>query len=70
MARVSKGKLEGKVDSVYRLVLVASERARQLSKGAKPLVTTNAKKAPTIALEEVLAGKVQYEDGRSRPDED
>lgn len=70
MARVSKGKLEGKVDSIYRLVLVAAERAKQLSKGAKPLVSTDAKKAPTIALEEILAGRVKYESGRSKRDED
>jgi DNA-directed RNA polymerase subunit omega len=70
MARVSKNKIEGKVDSVYRLVLIAAERAKQLSKGAKPLVKTDAKKPPTVALEEVLAGKVQYEDGRSEEDED
>jgi DNA-directed RNA polymerase subunit omega len=70
MARVSKGKLEGKVDSIYRLVLVAAERAKQLSKGAKPLVSTDAKKAPTIALEEILAERVKYESGRSKRDED
>jgi len=70
MARVSKGKIEEKVDSVYRLVLVAAERAKQLSKGAKPLVSTDAKKAPTIALEEVLAERVKYEDGRAKRDAD
>jgi len=70
MARVSKDKLGVKVDSVYRLVLIAAERAKQLSRGSKPLVHTNAKKAPTIALEEILAGKVRYEDGRSVQDED
>ena len=70
MARVSKSKLEGKVDSIYRLVLVAAERAKQLSKGAKPLVSTDAKKASTIALEEILAGKVKCEDERSTEDED
>ena len=70
MAKVSKSKLEGKVDSIYRLVLIAAERAKQLSKGAKPLVNTDAKKASTIALEEILAGKVKYDDGRSSKDED
>ena len=70
MAKVSKGKLEGPMDSVYRLVLVAAERAKQLGKGAKPLVSTDAKKAHTIALEEVLAGKVKCEDGRAKRDED
>lgn len=70
MAKVTKDKLEGKVDSVYRLVLIAAERAKQLSRGAKPLVDTETKKPPVIALEEILAEKVQYEDGSSSENED
>jgi DNA-directed RNA polymerase subunit omega len=66
MARIPKDKLDEKVDSVYRLVLIAARRARQLGKGAKPLVQTDAKKATTIALEEILAGKVSYEDGSKK----
>lgn len=62
MAKISKDRLEKKTDSLYRLVLLAAERARQLSKGAKPVVRTGAKKPCTIALEEILAGKVRYED--------
>ncbi len=62
MARIPKDKLDEKVDSRYRLVLIAARRARQLGKGAKPLVKTDARKASTIALEEILAGKVSYED--------
>ena len=61
MARIPKDKLDEKVDSRYRLVLIAARRARQLGKGAKPLVKTDARKASTIALEEILAGKVSYE---------
>jgi DNA-directed RNA polymerase subunit omega len=62
MARISKDKLDEKIGSVYRLVLIAARRARQLGKGAKPLVKTNAKKTSSVALEEILAGKVSYED--------
>ena len=62
MARIPKDKLDEKVDSRYRLVLIAARLARQLGKGAKPLVKTDARKASTIALEEILAGKVSYED--------
>jgi len=53
-------KLKPGFDSNYRYVLVAARRARQLSGGAPPLVTTNARKACKIAQEEIDAGKVQY----------
>jgi len=70
MAKVTRGKVEGKVDSVYRLVLIAAERAKQLSRGAKPLVVTETKKPPVIALEEILAEKVHYEVGKASQNED
>ena len=69
IARISKDKLDEKIDSVYRLVIIASRRARQLGKGAKPLVKTNAKKPSTIALEEILAGRVSYEDESEKHDD-
>ncbi len=47
-------------DSNYRYILVAARRARQLSGGAPPLVTTNTHKACKIAQEEIAAGKVQF----------
>ncbi|HEY6351536.1 MAG TPA: DNA-directed RNA polymerase subunit omega [Candidatus Angelobacter sp.] len=47
-------------DSNYRYVLVAARRARQIARGAPPLVDTNARKACRIAREEIAAGKVQY----------
>ena len=70
MANISKDRLDEKADSVYRLVLIAAQRARQLSKGAKPLVKTDAKKPCTVALQEVLADKVTYEDEGEKQDED
>lgn len=70
MVKICKEKLEEKADSLYRLVLIAAERTKQLSKGAKPLLKTDAKKPTTIAIEEILAGKVRYETGRSEQDED
>ena len=47
-------------DSNYRYVLVAARRARQLSTGAPPLVSTNARKPCRIAREEIAAGKIRY----------
>lgn len=61
MAKLSREKLAEKVDSMYRLVLIAAARTKQLRKGAKRLVKTDTQKLSTIALEEVLAGKVRYE---------
>lgn len=48
------------IDSRFRLVIIASQRTKQLMQGAKPMIETKAKKAPTIALEEVLSGNVVF----------
>ena len=48
------------IDSRFRLVLIASQRTKHLMQGAKPIIETKAKKAPTIALEEVLSGNVVF----------
>jgi DNA-directed RNA polymerase subunit omega len=53
-------KLKDGFDSNYRYVLVAARRARQLSGGAPPLVSTAAKKPCKIAQEEIDAGKIQF----------
>ena len=47
-------------DSNYRYILVAARRARQLSGGAPPLVSTNTRKPYRVAQEEIAAGKMQY----------
>lgn len=47
-------------ESKYTLVMVTSKRARQLIDNAKPMVDTNSKKPVTIALEELLEGKLEY----------
>jgi DNA-directed RNA polymerase subunit omega len=49
------------IDSKYRLVLLAARRSKQIQKGAKPRVQTQAKKPVRIAIEEVQGGLVQYE---------
>jgi len=48
-----------KIDSRYRLVIIASQRARQLMEGARPTVQTRHTKASTIALEEVLGNQLE-----------
>ena len=42
----------------YLLAMMAAKRAKELSKGAKPLVESKNRKPTIIALEEIKAGKV------------
>jgi DNA-directed RNA polymerase omega subunit len=47
---------EGKIGSSYDLVLLASERAKQIQQGAAPLIRTGSNHPLTIALEEIQQG--------------
>jgi DNA-directed RNA polymerase subunit omega len=49
------------VDSKYRLVIVAAKRAKQLNRGAAPLLGTRSFKPIYVALEEMASGKLQFE---------
>lgn len=49
-----------KIDSRFRLVMVASQRARELAVGAKPKLSTKYRKFPTIAIEEALESKLEF----------
>ncbi|TAL10766.1 MAG: DNA-directed RNA polymerase subunit omega [Nitrospirae bacterium] len=48
------------VESRSRLVIVAAQRARQLMQGARPALPTRHTKPTTIALEEMLKGKIHF----------
>ena len=48
--------------SRYSLVVATAKRARQLVNGARPLVETKSDKPVTVAMEEILAGKVSFEE--------
>ncbi len=50
----------GKVDSKYRLVVIAAKRSRQLNQGTTPLVQPKGYKPTYISLEELAAGRVEY----------
>ena len=57
---------ENKMDSFYRLVIVAARRANMLSKPeTRPLVETEFRKPTMVALQEIVEGKVG-----ARPDAD
>ncbi|NLM40707.1 MAG: DNA-directed RNA polymerase subunit omega [Firmicutes bacterium] len=45
----------------YEAIMVVSQRARQLIDGAEPVLETKACKPVTIALEELEAGKIEWE---------
>lgn len=49
------------VDSKYRLVIVASKRAKQLNRGAASLIQPKSHKPTYQALEEIASGKLGYE---------
>jgi len=49
------------VDSKFRFITVAAQRAKQLQSGAKPRVDTRSRKSTRIAIEETVAGTVSWE---------
>lgn len=59
MARVTVEDCLEQQGNRFALVILAAERARQLSKGATPLVECNNKPAVT-ALREIAASKVRF----------
>ena len=46
---------------VYRFILAAAKRARQLQSGARPLISTTSRKPTRIAMEEVRQGAIEVE---------
>jgi DNA-directed RNA polymerase subunit omega len=61
MSHVSWEDLNEKVDSKFRLVIIAAKRSRQLNQGVRPLVQRNTVKPTYIALDEMVAGRLEYE---------
>jgi DNA-directed RNA polymerase subunit omega len=61
MANVPIEDLMEHVDSKYRLVIVAAKRAKQLNRGAGPLVQPRNVKPTYQALEEIASGKLGFE---------
>ena len=64
MSQVPIEELLERCGSVYRLVILAAKRAKEISEGAPQLVEASHRKVTSIALEEILQGKVLY-----KPDE-
>jgi DNA-directed RNA polymerase omega subunit len=53
--------LPKEVDSKFRFITVASQRAKQLQNGAKPRVDTRSRKSTRVAIEEALANAISWE---------
>ncbi len=49
------------VESKFRFITVAAQRAKQLQSGAKPRVDTASRKPTRIAVEETIAETVSWE---------
>ena len=49
------------VESKFRFITVAAQRAKQLQSGAKPRVDSESRKPTHVAIEETIAGTVSWE---------
>jgi DNA-directed RNA polymerase subunit omega len=62
MARVTVEDCLEVIPNRFLLAMVASKRAKQLYKGAEPLIENKAKnKKIVVALREIAAGKIEFE---------
>ena len=59
--------LPKEVDSKFRFITVAAQRAKQLQNGAKPRVETRSRKATRLAMQEVLANAISWEVSAEAP---
>lgn len=53
-------KVDEKIGSKYRFVILCAQRTRQLLEGAEPRVESPFKKPAYVATQEVLQGKVTW----------
>ena len=53
--------LSREVDSKFRFITVAAQRAKQLQNGAKPRIEVKSRKPTRVAMHEVMAGTVSWE---------
>ena len=48
------------IDGSYRLVMAAVKRAKALSQGSLPVISSKAKKITTLAIEGLLQARYRY----------
>ena len=51
----------GNVDSKFRFIILASKRAKQILKGAKPKIELKSRSAVRVAQAEIMENLVEYE---------
>ncbi|MEA2694630.1 MAG: polymerase Rpb6 [Acidobacteriota bacterium] len=56
-------RVDGKVDSKFRFVLVAAQRAEQLMRGARPKIDAGKSKPTRVAMQEVDSNLVDWDYG-------
>jgi len=61
MARVTVEDCVEKVPNRFELVMLAAQRARNISRGEAPAVERNNDKNPVVALREIAEGKIALE---------
>ncbi len=49
------------VDSKFRFITVAAQRAKQIQNGAKPRVESKTRKPTRVAIAEVMANAISWE---------
>ncbi len=62
-----------KIDGRYRVVAIASQRAKELALGVKPKIKTKSKKITSIAIEETVSGSIEFltgEEAKKAKEED
>jgi DNA-directed RNA polymerase omega subunit len=59
----------GKIDSKFRFVILASKRAKQLLRGAKPRVKSKSRNPIRVAQQEIREGAVDFEIIQSKKDD-
>lgn len=60
MAQIAIEELLKCCNSAYRLVILAAKRAKEVAEGGPGLLESSHRKATSIALDEILQGKVLY----------
>lgn len=67
MARITVEDCLDELHNRFELVLLAANRARQLSHGSTPLVAVDNDKFTVVALREIAAGLIKLGDDRVTP---
>lgn len=60
---MNRERIPEKIDSKFRFVLLAAERAEQMLRGARPKMAMGELKATRIAMEEISNDLVEWEYG-------